>query len=142
MGPGGAESTRGAVQPAGQGGADRDEVAAQAAAGAVRYDIALDAASGRWYLDASWRTLAQPIPSLGDLRQSPVVAVDVNVGHLAVAVIAADGNVLGSPFTVPLELAGFPATTRDGRLRSAKGPPRRLVPRCQGRRSYRDAVER
>jgi IS605 OrfB family transposase len=45
--------------------------------------------------------------------------VDVNIGHLAVAVVAPDGNVLGVPFTVPLDLAGLPATTRDGRLRAA-----------------------
>ena len=96
-----------------------DEVAAQAAAGAVRYDITLDAASGRWYLDASWRPPARAVPSLAELRQAPVVAVDVNIGHLAVAVVALDGNVLGVPFTVPLDLAGLPATTRDGRLRAA-----------------------
>jgi hypothetical protein len=96
-----------------------DEVAAQAAAGAVRYDITLDAASGRWYLDASWRPTARAVPSLAELRQAPVVAVDINIGHLAVAVVAPDGNVLGVPFTVPLDLAGLPATTRDGRLRAA-----------------------
>jgi len=96
-----------------------DEVAAQAATGAVRYDIALDPASGRWYLHASWRTPARPAPSLGELRLAPVVAVDVNAGHLAAAVVAPDGNILGAPFTVPLDLAGLPATTRDGRLRAA-----------------------
>ncbi len=96
-----------------------DEVAAQAATGAVRYDIALDPASGRWYLHASWRAPARPVPSLGELRQAPVVAVDVNAGHLAAAVVTADGNILGVPFTVPLELAGLPAATRDGRLRAA-----------------------
>jgi hypothetical protein len=48
-----------------------------------------------------------------------VVAVDLNAGHLAVAVVAPDGNVLGVPLTVPLELAGRPAATRDGRLRNA-----------------------
>jgi IS605 OrfB family transposase len=47
------------------------------------------------------------------------VAVDVNAGHLAVAVVAPDGNILGVPVTVPLDLAGLPATTRDGRLRTA-----------------------
>jgi hypothetical protein len=47
------------------------------------------------------------------------VAVDVNAGHLAVAVVAADGNVAGTLFTVPLDLAGLPASTRDGRLRNA-----------------------
>jgi hypothetical protein len=48
-----------------------------------------------------------------------VIAVDVNAGHLAVAVAAPDGNVLGEPFTIPLELAGLPATARDGRIRAA-----------------------
>jgi IS605 OrfB family transposase len=96
-----------------------DEVAAQAAAGAVRYDIAFDPASGRWYLDASWRPPARAVPSLAELRQAPVVAVDVNAGHLAVALVSPDGNVLGVPVTVPLDLAGLPAATRDGRLRAA-----------------------
>ncbi len=54
-----------------------------------------------------------------ELRRHPVVAVDVNASHLAVAVLAADGNLLGTPVTVPLELAGLPAATRDGRLRAA-----------------------
>ncbi|HEX7162927.1 MAG TPA: transposase [Trebonia sp.] len=96
-----------------------DEVAAQTASGAVRYDISLDAATGRWYLDASWKTPARPVPPIGDLRHHPVIAVDVNAGHLAVAAVAPDGNVLGSPWTVPLDLAGLPAATRDGRLRAA-----------------------
>ena len=43
----------------------------------------------------------------------------MNAGHLAVAVLTPDGNVTGTPFTVPLELAGLPAATRDGRLRNA-----------------------
>ena len=47
------------------------------------------------------------------------MAADVNAGHLAVAVAAADGNVLGTPATIPLDLAGLPAATRDGRLRAA-----------------------
>jgi hypothetical protein len=96
-----------------------DEVAAQGATGAIRYDITLDPASGRWYLDASWTVPLRPAPALGELRRDPVVAVDLNAAHLAVAVVAPDGNVLGVPFTVPLELAGRPAATRDGRLRGA-----------------------
>jgi hypothetical protein len=48
-----------------------------------------------------------------------VVAVDVNHGHLAAAIIAPDGNVLGVPATIPLGLAGLPSATRDGRLRAA-----------------------
>jgi hypothetical protein len=96
-----------------------DEVAAQTASGAVRYDISHDPARGRWHIDASWKTAAAPAPSLDELRARPVVAVDVNHGHLAVAVIAPDGNVLGAPATIPLGLAGLPSATRDGRLRAA-----------------------
>jgi hypothetical protein len=96
-----------------------DEVAAQAATGAVRYDISFDPARGRWYADASWKAAARPAPSLDALRAAPVVAVDVNAGHLAVAVVAPDGNVTGTPFTIPLHLAGLPATARDGRVRAA-----------------------
>jgi hypothetical protein len=96
-----------------------DEVAAQAPTGAVRYDISRDPASGRWYLDASWKTAPVAPASLGGLRRHPVVAVDVNAGHLAVAVLSPDGNVIGAPFTVQGELAGMPSGTRDGRLRAA-----------------------
>ncbi len=96
-----------------------DEVAAQAATGAVRYDISHDPASGRWYIDASWKTAPAPVPCLQELRRHPVVAVDANHGHLAMAAVAPDGNVLGTPATIPLDLAGRPATTRDGRLRAA-----------------------
>jgi hypothetical protein len=96
-----------------------DEVAAQAATGAVRYDISHDPATGSWHADASWKATPRPVPALDDLRRHPVVAVDVNAGHLAVTVVTADGNVLGTPDTVPLELAGLPAATRDGRLRAA-----------------------
>ncbi len=96
-----------------------DEVAAQAMSGAVRYDITCDPVRGRWYIDASWTASPAPPAALDDLRASPVVAVDVNVGHLAVAVVAADGNVLRTPAAIPLDLAGLPAATRDGRLRAA-----------------------
>jgi hypothetical protein len=44
---------------------------------------------------------------------------NVNHGHLAAAVIAADGNVLGAPATIPFGLAGLPSATRDGHLRAA-----------------------
>jgi hypothetical protein len=49
-----------------------DDWAAQAAAGAVRYDLYLDptrGATGRWYLDASWRLRAVEPPTLEELRQ-------------------------------------------------------------------------
>jgi hypothetical protein len=96
-----------------------DEVAAQAASGAIRYDISLDPESGRWYLDASWKLPDAPAPSLEELRGHPVVGVDVNAGHLAVAVLTPDGNALGAPRTVPLVLDGLSAPARDGRLRNA-----------------------
>jgi hypothetical protein len=96
-----------------------DEVAAQAAAGAVRYDISFDPQTGGWYLDASWKTAARPVPDLNELRRHPVVAVDLNDGHLAVAVVTPDGNIAGCPFTIALGLAGLPASARDGRIRAA-----------------------
>jgi hypothetical protein len=96
-----------------------DEVAAQAATGAVRYDLSFDAARCRWYADASWKAPARPAPTLDELRASPVVAADVNAGHLAAAVLAPDGNITGTPLTIPLELAGLPASRRDGRVRAA-----------------------
>ena len=89
-----------------------DEVAAQAVTGAVRYDISLDPARGRWYLDASWKAAPAPAVPLDGLRQKPVVAVDVNCGHLAAAVIAGDGNILGTPATIALDLAGLPSGAR------------------------------
>jgi hypothetical protein len=95
------------------------DVAAQAATGAVRYDISLDPTRGRWYLDASWKTApAAPLP-LAAARQGSVVAVDVNAGHLAVAVLGPDGNPVGVPYTIGMPLAGLPSSTRDGRLRAA-----------------------
>jgi hypothetical protein len=97
-----------------------DEVAAQAASGAIRYDVSLDAEKGRWYLDASWTFAGDQIaPALGDLRTDPVLAVDLNHGHLACCVVDPSGNPIGEPATVPIELAGLPASTRDGHLRKA-----------------------
>ena len=85
-----------------------DEVAAQAASGAVRYDIACAPARGRWYLDASWTTAPAPAPSLDELRQYPALSTDVNHGHLATAVVAPDGNILGIPATIPPESGRAP----------------------------------
>src|ERR1019366_6828617 len=56
-------------------------------------------------------------PSIEDLGSAPVIAVDLNHGHLAVCVLAPSGNPIGAPVTVPLELNGLPASTRDGRIR-------------------------
>jgi hypothetical protein len=104
-----------------------DEWAAQAASGAVAYTIWLDAARGRWYLDASWRLPARPIPSLAELRQHPALAIDLNADHLAGWVLDPAGNPLGAPRTIPLALDGQPASTRDGRLRAAVAEVVRLA---------------
>jgi hypothetical protein len=56
-----------------------DEVAAQAASGAVRYDITLNADARRWYLAASWTVQPIPIPSVEQAVAGGVVAVDLNV---------------------------------------------------------------
>jgi hypothetical protein len=96
-----------------------DEWAAQAATGAVRYDICFDPVKGRWYLDASWTTPGVEMPELDDLCGQRTVGVDLNDGHLAAWVIDPSGNPVGPPATIPLELAGLAASTRDGRLRSA-----------------------
>ena len=95
------------------------EVAAQAATGAVRYDISYDPVRDRWYLDASWRIGPGPAPCLDELRAHPVLAVDLNHGHLAVWVVTPDGNPAGPPATIPVVLAGLSASQRDGRLRGA-----------------------
>ena len=96
-----------------------EAVAAQAATGAVRYDVAFDAAQGRWYLDASWKLLRAAVPSLEELRGHRVLAVDLNASHLAATVVDSSGNPVGEPITVPLTLAGLPGPTRDGHLRQA-----------------------
>jgi hypothetical protein len=95
------------------------EWAAQAATGAVRYDLFFDPARGRWYADASWRLPARQVPSLEALRQHRTLAVDLNAGHLDGWVLDPSGNPVGEPATIALDLDGLPASTRDGRLREA-----------------------
>jgi hypothetical protein len=96
-----------------------DEVAAQAASGAVRYDITLDPDRRRWHLAASWTVQPKPIPSVEEAVAGGVVAVDLNADHLACWTIDRHGNPVGRPVTIPLDLDGLPASTRDGRLRTA-----------------------
>ena len=43
----------------------------------------------------------------GDLRTDPVLAVDLNHGHLACCVVDPSGNPIAEPATVPIELAGI-----------------------------------
>jgi len=95
------------------------EWAAQAASGAVRYDLLLDPARGRWYADASWRLPTREVPPLEEVRQNRALGVDLNTGHLDCWVLDVSGNPVGMPHTIPLQLDGLPATTRDGRLRAA-----------------------
>ena len=112
-----------------------DEVAAQAASGAVRYDISHDPARGRWYIDASWKAAPIPTAPLDQLRQRPVLAVDLNHGHLAAWAVTPDGNPAGPPVTIPIDLAGLPSATRDGRLRAAISSLTRLARQLGCRRS-------
>ena len=95
------------------------EVAAQARTGAVRYDIFFDPVRARWYLDASWTFAAASPPALDTLRRHPVLAVDVNAGHLAAIVLDASGNPVGDTATIGLQMEGLPTTVRDGHLRNA-----------------------
>jgi hypothetical protein len=96
-----------------------EEVGAQAASGAVRYDITNDGVRRRWYLDASWKLARATSPPIGELRNNGVLAVDVNAGHLATIAVDASGNPVGRPLTIALKTAGQSSTTRDGHLRAA-----------------------
>lgn len=86
---------------------------------AVRYDVTFDPERGRWYLDASWRYKDVPVPPLTTLQVGRVLAVDLNEHHLAAHVLDSAGNPVGAPLTVPLVVAGFPASTRSARVREA-----------------------
>jgi hypothetical protein len=110
------------------------EWAAQAASGAVRYDLFLDPTRQRWYADASWRLPARQVPSLAALRQDRALGVDLNATHLDCWVLNPAGNPLGPPYTIPLLLDGLAASTRQGRLRAAVATIIRLASQ-QGCRS-------
>jgi hypothetical protein len=96
-----------------------DEVAAQAASGAVRYDVTMEPNRWRWYLAASWTVNPEPLPSIEQVVAGGVVAVDLNADHLACWTVDRHGNPTGPPVTIPLDLAGLAQATRDGRLRAA-----------------------
>jgi hypothetical protein len=106
-----------------------DEWAAQAASGAVRYDLWCDPARGRWYADGSWRHPARPVPSLAALRRQRALAIDLNADHLDTWVLNPAGNPLGSPHTIPLDPGlGRSAGQHPGRQATGGGrrgdPPR------------------
>ena len=86
---------------------------------AVRYDISYDPGRGRWYLDASWKTSHGVAPRLEEVRDGPVLGVDLNADHLACCVLDASGNPVGEPVTIAVETAGLRASRRDGRVRAA-----------------------
>ncbi|MHB1535025.1 MAG: hypothetical protein ACYC1D_10570 [Acidimicrobiales bacterium] len=88
-----------------------DDVASQAASGALRYDISYEPDKDRWYLDASWKTVTTTPPTLDELRADRVLAVDLNAAHLAAVVVDPSGNPVGAPVTIPLDLAGLAAPT-------------------------------
>jgi hypothetical protein len=96
-----------------------DEWAAQVASGAVRYDIDFLPDRGRWYLSASWSRPVPPAVAVQQAVAGGVVAVDLNIGHLACWQVDPDGNPVGVGVDIPLALDGLPASTRDGRLRAA-----------------------
>jgi hypothetical protein len=98
-----------------------EEWAAQAASGAVRYDIDFVSDRGRWYLAASWTRPAPPAVTVQQAISGGVLAVDLNAGHLAYWQVDPDGNPVGVGDDIPLALDGLPASTRDGRLRGAIG---------------------
>jgi hypothetical protein len=95
------------------------EWATQAVSGAVRYDVRLEPRRGRWYCSASWKLPAPAPVTIEQAVAGGVLAVDVNVGHLACWRVDRDGNPVGAGMDIALRLEGVPAPTRDGRLRGA-----------------------
>ena len=66
-----------------------------------------------------WKLPRVATPPIEELRGRGVLAVDLNHGQLAAVVLDRSGNPVGTPLTIPLEVVGLPATTRDGHLREA-----------------------
>ena len=108
-----------------------DEVAAQAATGAVRYDISLDPDGAAGTSTRRGRR-RPPRPCRWRSCGGTVVAVDVNAGHLAAWRSTPDGNVAGTPVHDP------PGPGRAARRAPATGgsapPSARLIagPRAAG----------
>lgn len=89
---------------------------------AVAYDVVF-AETGRVYLDASFTPAGKPeVPGLGELLADPalrVLAVDLNHGFLAPAVVDRAGNPVSRLPHIPLATQNCPASKRDGHLRQA-----------------------
>lgn len=67
---------------------------------AVRYDIVDDPQRRRWYFDAAWTVPAVPVVPLATVRQSRVIGVDLNDGHLDLCTVDRHGNSVGEPGTI------------------------------------------
>jgi len=89
---------------------------------AVAYDVAI-AENGRVYLDASFTPATRPdVPVLSDLLARPdirVLALDLNHGFIAPAVLDRSGNPIKRLAHIPLVTEDLPASVRDGHLRHA-----------------------
>ena len=89
---------------------------------AVAYDVCLDP-RGRAYLEASFtQARPSPVPRLATLLADPglrVLALDLNHGFLAPAVLDRSGNPVARLAHIPLATEDLPASTRDGHLRAA-----------------------
>ncbi|MHB1823619.1 MAG: hypothetical protein ACYCTL_13860 [Acidimicrobiales bacterium] len=91
---------------------------------AVAYEMTL-AENGRVYLDASFTPVASvEVASLDDLLRDPglrVLALDLNHGFLAPAVLDRSGNPIERLAHIPFATEGLPASRRDGHLRQTIG---------------------
>ena len=89
---------------------------------ACAYDVVFSE-NGRVYLEASFTPAELPnVGELDELLADPelrVLAVDLNAGFLAPAVLERSGNPVALLDHVALEVERLPATTRDGHLRQA-----------------------
>lgn len=72
---------------------------------AIRYDLHRDE-RGRWYLDASWGYPEALTVPLDALRTQRTLGVDLNDGHVDVAVIDRHGNVVGTPQRLDYRIDG------------------------------------
>ena len=99
-----------------------DQWAARITGGqSVSYTITRKPGRAGRYLTASWATSPQMcIGSLDAevLAAGPVVAVDLNDGHLALRRLDGHGNPVGKPARIDVDLSG-PSTRRDAQVRHA-----------------------
>jgi len=89
---------------------------------AVAYEV-LIGENGRVYLDASFTpTVVAAVPTLNELlarADLSVLALDLNHGFIAPAVLDRAGNPIHRLAHIPFITEDLPATTRDGHLRQA-----------------------